>query len=106
MKTYRSRIGQSAQTIAFVLGIPLNTYIEFEDGHREAPKSVLDAFFNLLVRYPGSVDFSKPTIDAICTYKKTYLSVHHQYPEGWHQIPAPWLSRKTKLINLSPYSVE
>ena len=104
LEFYRKRIGQSQQTIAFVLGVSLNTYQEFEAGIREITKPVEDAFFSWLARFPGWGDFSKPTIKAIETYKKDYLATHNEYPKGKHRIPAPWISTKTKLIDFSPYT--
>ena len=105
LEFYRNHIGESEETIAFVLGVPLSTYQEFENGTREITKPVEDAFFSLLARFPGGGDFSKPTIKAIEIYKKDYLATHNEYPKGKHDIPAPWISRKFKLVDLSPYSL-
>ena len=104
LEFYRKRVCQSQETIAFVLGVSLNTYQEFEAGTREITKPVEDAFFSLLARFPGWGDFSKPTINAIEIYKRDYFAIHNEYPIGKHKIPAPWISSKTKLVDLSPYS--
>ena len=103
LEFYRNRIGQSQETIAFVLGVSLNTYQEFEAGTREISKPVEDAFFSLLTRFPGSSDFSKPTIKAIERYKNDYFAANNKYPIGKHRVPAPWISSKFKLVDLSPY---
>ena len=104
LEFYRNRIGQPQDAIAFVLGVPLEIYKEFEAGTRHITKPVEDAFFGLLDRFPGSRDFSRPTIDAIGVYKHNYFAAHNEYPKGWHDIPAPWITRKFKLVDLSPYS--
>ena len=104
LEFYRNRISQTQETIAFVLGVPLNVYQEFENGTREITKLVEEAFFSLLARFPGSRDFSEPTIKAIEIYKRDYFAIHNQYPKGKHDIPAPWISRKFKLVDLSPFS--
>jgi hypothetical protein len=68
LEFYRNRIGQSQEAIAFVLDLPLDAYKEFEAGTRQLTKPVEDAFFGLLDRFPGSRDFSRPTIDATGVY--------------------------------------
>ena len=103
LEFYRKRIGQSEENIAFALGIPLVIYQEFEKGTREITKPVEDAFLSLIARFPGSRDFSRPTIKAIEAYKRNYLATHNEYPKGKHDIPAPWISKKFKTVDLSPY---
>ena len=54
LKASREYIKQSPETIAYVLGTDLQTYLKLESGDLEIPNRVAIAFDNLLARYPGS----------------------------------------------------
>jgi len=103
---YRKRIGQSQEKMAEVLNIPLEIYKEIEDNKREVSKRVIDAFYRLLTRFPGSTDLSKPTIKAIDEYKAQYQFKTGNYPIGKHWIPFNILGCKKILIDFSPYEEE
>lgn len=103
---YRNRIGQTQEKIAEVLGIPLEIYKEIEENKREVSKRVRDAFNDLLTRFPGSTDLSRPKIKAIDEFKAQYQFKTGKLPVGKHWIPFNILGCDKVLIDFSPYEDE
>jgi hypothetical protein len=104
LKASREYIKQSPETIAYVLGTDLQTYLKLESGELEIPNRVAIAFDNLLARYPGSNNcFAIPTIEAITKFKKSYYEKYNRLPIGTHTIEAPWKSILSKEIDFTPF---
>jgi len=100
---YRARIGQTQEKIADVLGIPLEIYKKMEENKIEVSQRVRNAFSDLLTRFPGSTDLSKPKIKAIDEFKAQYKLRTGKLPIGKHSIPFNILGCEKILIDFSPY---
>jgi len=83
---YRQRIKQPQEVIAEILGVPLSTYQSFELGSIAIPEAASKTMFELLARYPGSVDLAKPKIEAFFKFKTEYKAMHGIEPSGVHRI--------------------
>ena len=104
LKALREHIKQTPETIAYVLGTDLQTYLKLESGELEIPNRVAIAFDALLTRYPGNNNcFAVPTIAAITKYKETYYKKYNRLPIGTHSIEAPWKSIPVKDIDFTPF---
>jgi transcriptional regulator with XRE-family HTH domain len=100
---YRASIGQTQEKIADVLGIPLEIYKKMEENKIEVSQRVRNAFSDLLTRFPGSTDLSKPKIKAIDEFKAQYKFRTGKLPIGKHWIPFNILGCEKILIDFSPY---
>jgi len=104
LKASREHIKQTPETIAYVLGTDIETYLKLESGELEIPNRVSTAFENLLGRYPGSNNcFAIPTIEAITKFKTLYYKKYNRLPIGVHAIEAPWKSIPFKNIDFTPF---
>jgi hypothetical protein len=104
LKASREHIKQNPETIAYILGTDLQTYLKLESGELEISNRVAMAFNNLLTRYPGSNNcFAVPTIEAITKFKETYYEKYNRLPIGFHNIEAPWKSITSKEIDFTPF---
>ncbi len=105
IKKWRNQIAVSQTKAAELLGVGLETYIDWESGEQPISQSVANACANLNARYSGTGGQHKALITNIDKYKKAYKINFGNEPTGKHLIPAEWLTSGFKAIDFSPNDV-
>jgi DNA-binding XRE family transcriptional regulator len=102
IKKWRNQISISQAKAAELLGVDLETYIDWESGDKPISQSVANACANLNARYSGTGGQHKALIDNIDKYKKAYKVYFGVEPTGKHLVPAEWLTSGFKAIDFNP----
>jgi DNA-binding XRE family transcriptional regulator len=105
IKKWRNQIAVSQTKAAELLGVGLETYIDWESGEQPISQSVANACANLNARYSGTGGQHKALITNIDRYKKAYKVYFGCEPRGKHLVPAEWLTGGFKVIDFSPHDV-
>ena len=102
IKKWRNQIGISQTKAAELLGVDLNTYIDWESDVQPISQPVANACANLNTRYSGTGGQHKALIINIDRYKKAYKVYFGCEPRGKHLVPAEWLTGGFKAIDFNP----
>jgi len=102
IKKWRNQISISQAKAAELLGVDLETYIDWESGDQPISQSVADACANLNTRYSGTGGQHKQLIANIDDYKNAYRVYFGSVPIGKHLVYAPWKTIPYKLIDFTP----
>jgi transcriptional regulator with XRE-family HTH domain len=105
IKKWRYQIAVSQTKAAELLGVGLETYIDWESGEQPISQSVANACANLNTRYSGTGGQHKILIASIDRYKKAYKVYFGKEPIGKHLVPAEWLTGGFKAIDFSPNNI-
>jgi len=105
IKKWRNQISISQAKAAELLGVDLETYIDWESGDQPISQSVSNVCANLNTRYSGTGGQHKILIASIDRYKKAYKVYFGKEPIGKHLVPAEWLTNGYKAIDFSPHDV-
>ena len=102
IKKWRNQISISQAKAAELLGVDLETYIDWESGDQPISQSVSNACANLNTRYAGTGGQHKQLIANIDDYKNAYRVYFGSVPIGKHLVYAPWKTIPYKLIDFTP----
>ena len=102
IKKWRNQISISQAKAAELLGVDLETYIDWESGDQPISQSVSNACANLNTRYSGTGGQHKQLIANIDDYKNAYRVYFGSVPIGKHLVYAPWKTIPYKLIDFTP----
>jgi len=102
IKKWRNQISISQAKATELLGVDLETYIDWESGDQPISQSVSNACANLNTRYSGTGGQHKQLIANIDDYKNAYRVYFGSVPIGKHLVYAPWKTIPYKLIDFTP----